>query len=121
MIYTVDAKRWAHGWELHVRGVGVTQSRSLAQAEATVKEYVSLLLDVDEADVDVDLVADIDPDLRERVQSAKQETAAAAAMQLKAAVLLRDAAKALTGAGLNKAEAAVVLGVSPQRMSQLKV
>ncbi|MGH3631525.1 MAG: acyl-CoA dehydrogenase family protein, partial [Sciscionella sp.] len=28
--YHVRAKRWAHGWELHVDGVGVTQSASLA-------------------------------------------------------------------------------------------
>ena len=30
--YTVRAKRWKHGWELHIDGVGVTQSRNLADA-----------------------------------------------------------------------------------------
>jgi hypothetical protein len=29
----VTARRWAHGWELHIDGVGVTQSRTLASAE----------------------------------------------------------------------------------------
>jgi hypothetical protein len=27
--YAVTAKRWKHGWELHIDGVGVTQSRTL--------------------------------------------------------------------------------------------
>jgi hypothetical protein len=31
--YHVTARRWAHGWELHIDGVGVTQSRTLASAE----------------------------------------------------------------------------------------
>ncbi len=26
MAYTVNAKRWEHGWELHIDGIGVTQS-----------------------------------------------------------------------------------------------
>ena len=31
--YQVRAKRWEHGWELHIEGVGVTQSRTLWDAE----------------------------------------------------------------------------------------
>jgi hypothetical protein len=31
--YTVRAKRWKHGWELHTDGIGVTQSRNLDGAE----------------------------------------------------------------------------------------
>lgn len=27
--YNEHAKRWKHGWELHIDGVGVTQSRNL--------------------------------------------------------------------------------------------
>lgn len=40
MRYEVHAKRWAHGWELHIDGVGVTQSRTLDDAEAMVRDYV---------------------------------------------------------------------------------
>ena len=45
--YQVRARRWAHGWEIHIDGVGVTQSRSLAGAEAMVRDYVALDLELD--------------------------------------------------------------------------
>lgn len=32
MAYNVIAKRWEHGWELHIDGIGVTQSRLLSGA-----------------------------------------------------------------------------------------
>ncbi len=38
--YTVRAKRWKHGWELHIDGVGVTQSRNLDGAEQMVRDYI---------------------------------------------------------------------------------
>jgi hypothetical protein len=40
--YTVLAKRWKRGWELHIDGVGVTQSRTLNDAEAMVRDYIAL-------------------------------------------------------------------------------
>lgn len=40
--YTVIAKRWDRGWELHINGVGVTQSRALNDAEAMVRDYIAL-------------------------------------------------------------------------------
>lgn len=44
--YTVEAKRWAHGWELHIQDVGVTQAEKLDDAEATVRDYIALALEV---------------------------------------------------------------------------
>ena len=41
MAYTVTAKRWEHGWELHIDGIGVTQSRLLSDAEAMVRDYLA--------------------------------------------------------------------------------
>ena len=40
--YTVRATRWAHGWELHIDGVGVTQSRNLDGAEQMVRDYIEM-------------------------------------------------------------------------------
>ena len=42
MTYTVTAMRWKHGWELHIDGIGVTQSRSLADAESMVRDYLAI-------------------------------------------------------------------------------
>src|SRR5262252_6792227 len=40
--YRVTARRWKRGWELHIAGEGVTQSRSLAEADGMVRDYVAL-------------------------------------------------------------------------------
>jgi len=42
MTYKVTAKAWEHGWELHIEGVGVTQSEGVEDAEATVRDYLEL-------------------------------------------------------------------------------
>jgi hypothetical protein len=41
--YSVRARRWAHGWELHIDGIGVTQSRNLDGAEQMVRDYIESL------------------------------------------------------------------------------
>jgi hypothetical protein len=48
-IWSVRARRWQHGWELHIDGVGVTQSRGLAGAQQAVRDYVGTLTDHDTA------------------------------------------------------------------------
>jgi hypothetical protein len=40
--YKVRAKRWARGWELHIDGLGVTQSHSLRDAEGMARDYIAL-------------------------------------------------------------------------------
>lgn len=38
--YTVRAKPWKHGWELHIDGIGVTQSKNLASAEQMARDLL---------------------------------------------------------------------------------
>lgn len=45
--YNVRAVNWTHGWELHVADVGVTQCRTLAGAEAQVRDFVGTMLGTD--------------------------------------------------------------------------
>ena len=54
-MYNVTAKRWEHGWELHIDGIGVTQSRLLSGAEAMVRDYLSAddLSDAETAEVTI--------------------------------------------------------------------
>jgi hypothetical protein len=47
--YTVRTKRWAHGWEIHIDGVGVTRSRTRETAEQTVPDYLETLTSRDTA------------------------------------------------------------------------
>ena len=118
--YRVDAKRWEHGWELHVEGVGVTQSRSLHSAARMAREYISLVEGIsDESTIDVEILPKIDDALGKEVIAARKAVHEIAERQREVAALSRAAAKDLAESGLSGADIAVVLDVSPQRVSQL--
>lgn len=118
--YTVTAKHWANGWELHIDGIGVTQARSLSVAEATAREYIAFALDIeDENSFDVDVVSQLDAESAKQVRAAREEVRMAARMQAEAAASQRAVAKRLRGTGLTGREIAAVLDISPQRVSQL--
>ncbi|HEV2639751.1 MAG TPA: hypothetical protein VGX23_31760 [Actinocrinis sp.] len=115
----VVAKPWKHGWELHVEGVGVTQSRSLADAEEVARDYVALLQDVRADAVHVRLVPELEPELAGAVRDARSAASAAEDVQKRAAALSRSAVRLLKNKGLTGRDIAVILQVSPQRVSQL--
>ncbi|MGQ0575999.1 MAG: hypothetical protein ACT4RN_17590 [Pseudonocardia sp.] len=122
--FVVAARRWARGWELHIvdehgAEVGVTQSRSLAGAEVMVRDYLALDHDADPDSFVVQVRADLDDDLVARVTAAREATQRAEQAQRDAAEQTRAVARALRDAGLSGADIAAVLGVSPQRVSQL--
>jgi DNA-directed RNA polymerase specialized sigma subunit len=118
--YTVDAKRWEHGWELHVEGVGVTQSKSLHSAASVAREYIRLAEDIsDESTIDVEIRPQIDNALGQEVIAARKAVQELGERQREVAALSRAAARDLAESGLSGADIAVVLDVSPQRVSQL--
>jgi DNA-directed RNA polymerase specialized sigma subunit len=118
--YTVRAKRWAHGWELHIDGEGVTQARSLAGAERQVRDYLSLLHDLDDdAEFDVVIIPELSGAIARDVRKAREAVADLATRQKATAEMSRTAVRKLREVGLSGAEIAAVLGVSPQRVSQL--
>jgi len=45
--YYLCAKRWEHGWE-HIEGVGITQSRTLRDAEDMARDLISRREDLPE-------------------------------------------------------------------------
>jgi hypothetical protein len=116
--YNVTAKRWKHGWELHIDGVGVTQSRTLDTAEQMVRDYIETLT---EKDVSGDKVV-ITPDLGEldrKVATVRELLAAADRQQQEARSSYRALAADLRAAGLSVSDTAAILGVSRGRVSQL--
>ena len=117
--YQVIAKRWEHGWELHVPGVGVTQTRLLAHAEQQARDLVETMTDTDASDATVDVHVDLDG-LERAITQTRQRAAAAHAAQLAAAAETRDLVKALrVDQGLSLSDVATLLGVSRGRASQL--
>lgn len=117
--YTVTAKRWERGWELYVEDIGVTQSRSLALAEQQAKDYLCSYLDLNENDFTVTIVPTLDAEIQAEVSEARAIVGELEIRQQETAAKSRQIAKKLDNAGLTGNDIARVLGVSPQRISQL--
>jgi hypothetical protein len=117
--YEVVAKRWRRGWELHIAGVGVTQSRSLAGAEEMARDYIALDLDVPEDSFDVRVTPEVGGGLDEKVVQTRDQINAASQAQSRAAESSRALVSELKELGLSGKDMAAVLGITPQRVSQL--
>ena len=117
--YEVVAKRWRRGWELHIAGIGVTQSRTLADAEDMARDYISSDLDIDESSFEVRVTPEVGDGVDQKVERTREEINAAALAQAKAAESSRALVSELRELGLSGKDTAAVLGISPQRVSQL--
>ncbi len=117
--YNVRAKRWVHGWELHIDGVGVTQSRNLDGAERMVRDYIESLTDRDTSGDEVVIKPEVGGGLDEATQAAREAVAAADRAVREAAAQSRKVARELKEAGLSGRDIAAILRVSAQRVSQL--
>jgi DNA-directed RNA polymerase specialized sigma subunit len=117
--YTVRAKRWKHGWELHIDGVGVTQSRNLGGAEQMVRDYIETLTDRDTANDTVIIQPEVGGGLDEAAQAAREAIAEAEQALRTAAARSRQVAQRLKQEGLSGRDIAAILHVSAQRVSQL--
>ncbi len=60
MPYLVNAKRWEHGWEIDVEGVGVTQVEHLEDAKRQACDLVETVLDrkIDESEIELVILRD---------------------------------------------------------------
>ena len=100
--------------------MGVTQSKSLHSAASVAREYISLAEDIsDESTIDVEIRPQIDNALGQEVIAARKAVQELGERQREVAALSRAAARDLAESGLSGADIAVVLDVSPQRVSQL--
>jgi hypothetical protein len=61
--YSVHARRWDRGWELHIVGPnhyeGTTQARGLRSAESMARDFIALDLEVPEDSFDVKIVPEV--------------------------------------------------------------
>lgn len=117
--YNVRARRWKHGWELHIDDVGVTQSRNLAGAEQMVRDYVETLTDHNTADDVVIIKPEVGSGLDQEAEAARQAISEAEHALRAAAARSRQVARQLSNEGLSGKDIAAILHVSAQRVSQL--
>ena len=117
--YRVRAKRWEHGWELDIENVGVTQSRTLWDAEDMARDLIGRREDVPRDAFTVTITPEIGGGLDEESRAAREAVSVADRAQRQAAAQSRATARRLRQAGLSGRDIAKVLNVSPQRVSQL--
>ena len=121
--YVVKAVRDENWWLLtapEVPGV-VSQVKRLNQAEEYAREAIAFVLDVPADSFDVLVEPEIEGDAQQQIREARRRLEEAEVAQRDAAAFSRTVVQQLTThSRLSGAEAAMLLGVSPQRVSQLR-
>lgn len=114
----IVAHRVDSDWVLKIRGLEPAYVPRLSDAS---ERGLALMraAGIPGADEGVQLKVDLGDELNRRVQASTQATVDALRAQLEAAAELRRTAAALKDHGLSGRDIAHVLGVSPQRVSQL--
>jgi len=121
--YTVTAERGRSGrWLLQcVEFPGaISESRGLDAAPDLMREAIAFVAEVAPEEVEIRLVPALPERVGDQVAAAREAVDQLASMQRETAELSRLAVRALVEeCGLSGRDAAAVLGVSPQRVSQL--
>lgn len=120
-MYRVEARRVVGGWQLCVRDTDMEPAwtKGLHGALEVARQAISQATGEPPDAVQVAMSFDLGPELSPAVRSAVQATVDAHKAQMRAAAQLRETARRLREAGLTGRDIARVLGVSPQRVSQL--
>ena len=120
-VYEVHAERHDRWWLLTVPEVpgAVSQVRNLAQAEEYAREAVAYVLGAEPDSFRLTVMPVLPEDLAGEVREARAAASELEALNTRVSRLSRKAAADLRSAGLTGADTAAVLGVSPQRVSQL--
>lgn len=113
--YRTVATREGRWWVLDVAGVGVTQSRTLADAAPWASGLVEAVTGISNAAIDLHLAGGLDSEVAE----AREAAATAQTAVDKAAARSREVVEKLLAQRMTHADAAALLGVSRQRISQL--
>lgn len=120
-VYEVRAERHGRWWLLTIPEVpgAVSQVRNLAQAEEYAREAVAYVLGAEPDSFRLTVTPVLPEDLADEVREARAAASELEALSTRVSRLSRKAAADLRSAGLTGADTAAVLGVSPQRVSQL--
>jgi predicted RNase H-like HicB family nuclease len=120
--YTVTAERGTSGaWIFQcVEAPGaISQGRRLTDAKRLMPEAIAFVTGVNEASVEISVMPMLHANLRDEIVAARKAVATLVAQQERTAMLSRIAVRHLRESGFTGTDAAEVLGVSPQRVSQL--
>ena len=118
--YEAELTREGKWWLIEVDGIGTTQARSLKEARVMAIDMIAAAKNVPGETIDVYLRPKLDAELEAEVDKARSAIRDLDEQQRIVAASSRRVARELVHtAGLTGRDAAVVLGISPQRVSQL--
>lgn len=117
--YYVAASREGRWWLLDCGEYGATQAPSLSSAVDEASDLIAMVLDVPVDTVDVELTVHVSDALDVMIEQAREVAVRAEHEQRDAAARSRAVVRALLDQGVTGADAARILKVSPQRISQL--
>ena len=122
MKVTATATRTGEWWAIEVSDVqgGLhTQARRLDQVAATVADAVALAVDVSPETIEVTVIPQLAPRDAELIDAARHASQEAVRASEFASQLSRQAVAQLRSEGMTVRDVGGLLGVSPQRVSQL--
>jgi predicted RNase H-like HicB family nuclease/predicted XRE-type DNA-binding protein len=121
MIYTARVRRSGAWWAIDVPELpGVySQTRRLDQVEPMARDAISLFLVVDPTTLDIRVETILPSDLRRDVDAVSRLRAEAERLQAESSGAMRRLTHQLLGRGMSVRDAAAILGISHQRVSQL--
>jgi len=119
--YTAVARRSGRWWAIDVTELdGVfSQARRLDGVERMARDAIALMLEVDPASFDIDVVEDLDPPTQEELEDLRAVREAAAALQRRANGRTREFVVDLHRSGYPLRDIAQLVGISHQRVAQL--
>lgn len=114
------ARRDGRWWYIELPELGTSgQARTAKEIPETAHEIAALWLNVDESAIDINVTLELPQDAAALWDEANAADERARLDARAAATLRRNAVATLRSKGISQADAARVLGVSPQRISQL--
>ena len=117
---TANARRDGRWWYIEIPELGTSgQARTLKEVEIVTREIAALWLDVDESTIEATVTLELPRQAAQLWDEANAADIKAREAAQAAAVLRRSAVASLKAEGISQADAAKVLGVSEQRVSQL--
>jgi predicted RNase H-like HicB family nuclease len=118
---TAEVVRSGHWWAIEVPQVpGVfTQAKRLDQVAGVVADAVATMTGVDADEVEVSLSAALRPEIQRDIDEAIRLRHEAEAARASATEQLARAVGDVLGEGLTVRDAAILLQISPQRVSQV--
>lgn len=120
--FTVTAERGASGvWVLQcVEHPGaISETRALTRASSLMREAVAFVADIDADDIEIEVIPVLPQQLSEEIREARAAVRRLAGLQRETAEVSRAAVRHLVKDGYSGRDVAVLLDISPQRVSQL--